>query len=138
MEQKNTGKIQAKYRYHTGLIQTKYCSGENHIKIHTHSSKYMHILFCLYWIQTCIYLIQTCLYDVCMCMYFFAHTYKVSQLLCCLYALKDTYKYKYAGSLMNLFFFRAQNALCSKTGGAIVGLLVSKQDGMVFSSSPHV
>ncbi len=33
-------------------------------------------------------------------------------------------------------FFRAQNALCSKTGGAIIGLLVSKQDGMVFSSSP--
>ena len=33
-------------------------------------------------------------------------------------------------------FFRAQNALCSKTGGAIVGLLVSKQVGMVFSSSP--
>ncbi len=25
---------------------------------------------------------------------------------------------------------------CSKTGGAIIGLLVSKQDGMVFSSSP--
>jgi hypothetical protein len=33
-------------------------------------------------------------------------------------------------------FFRAQNALCGKTGGAIIGLWVSKQDGMVFSSSP--
>ncbi len=33
-------------------------------------------------------------------------------------------------------FFRAQNALCSKTDGAIIGLLVLKQDGMVFSSSP--
>ncbi len=33
-------------------------------------------------------------------------------------------------------FFREQNALCSKTGGAIIGLRVSKQDGMVFSSSP--
>ncbi len=33
-------------------------------------------------------------------------------------------------------FFRAQNALCSKTGGTIIGLRVSKQDGMVFSSSP--
>ena len=33
-------------------------------------------------------------------------------------------------------FFRAQNALCGKTGGAIIGLRVSKQDGMVFSSSP--
>jgi hypothetical protein len=33
-------------------------------------------------------------------------------------------------------FFKAQNALCGKTGGAIIGLLVSKQDGMVFSSSP--
>jgi hypothetical protein len=31
---------------------------------------------------------------------------------------------------------RAQNALCCKTGGEIFGLLVSKQDGMVFSSSP--
>jgi hypothetical protein len=28
-----------------------------------------------------------------------------------------------------------QNALCSKTGGAIIGLWVSKQDGMVFTSS---
>jgi hypothetical protein len=61
----------------------------------------MHILFCLYWIQTCMYQIQTCLYEVCMCMYFFAHTYKISQLLCCLYVLKDTYKYKHAGSLMS-------------------------------------
>ncbi len=33
-------------------------------------------------------------------------------------------------------FFRAQNALCCKTGGAIVGLRVSKQGGMIFSSSP--
>ncbi len=32
--------------------------------------------------------------------------------------------------------FRAQNALCGKKGGAIIGLQVSKQDGMVFSSSP--
>ncbi len=32
--------------------------------------------------------------------------------------------------------FRVQNALCGKTGGAIIGLLVSKQDGMIFSSSP--
>ena len=87
-----------KFRHHTGTIQTQYCSGETHI--HTHSSKYMHILFCLYWIQTCMYLIQTCLYDVCMCMYFFPHTYEISQLLCCLYVLKDTYKYKHAGSLM--------------------------------------
>ena len=86
------------YRHHTGLIQTQYCSCENHI--HTHSSKYMHILFCLYWIQTCMYLIQTCLYDVCMCMYLFAHTYKISQLLFCMYVLKDTYTYKHAGSLM--------------------------------------
>ena len=76
----------------------QYCSGETHI--HTHSCKYMHILFCLYWIQTCMYLIQTCLYDACMCMYFFAHTYKISQLLFCLYVLKNTYKYKHAGSLM--------------------------------------
>ncbi len=58
-----------KCRHHTGLIQTQYCSGENHI--HTHSSKYMHILFCLYWIQKCMYLIQTFLFDVCMCMYLF-------------------------------------------------------------------
>ncbi len=28
------------------------------------------------------------------------------------------------------------NALCGKTGGAIIGLRVSKQDGMVFPSSP--
>jgi hypothetical protein len=35
-----------------------------------------------------------------MCMYLFAHTYKISQLLCCLYVLKDTYKYKHASSLM--------------------------------------
>ena len=35
-----------------------------------------------------------------MCMYLFAHTYKISQLLCCLYVLQDTYKYKHAGSLM--------------------------------------
>jgi hypothetical protein len=33
-------------------------------------------------------------------------------------------------------FLRAQNALCGKTGGAIIRPLVSKQDGMVFSSSP--
>jgi hypothetical protein len=33
-------------------------------------------------------------------------------------------------------FFGEQNALCGKTGEAIIGLLVSKQDGMVFSSSP--
>ena len=33
-------------------------------------------------------------------------------------------------------FFRAKNALCCKTGGAIIGLQVSKQVGMVFSSSP--
>jgi hypothetical protein len=33
-------------------------------------------------------------------------------------------------------FFRAQNALCGKTGGAIIGLRVSKQDGMAFSLSP--
>ena len=87
-------KMQTSYR----LIETQYCSGEIHI--HTHSSTYMHILYCLYWIQTCMYQIQTCLYEVCMCMYFFAHTYKISQLLCCLYVLKDTYKYKHAGSLM--------------------------------------
>jgi hypothetical protein len=87
-----------KCRHHTGSIETQYCSGEIHI--HTHSSTYMHILFCLYWIQTCMYPIQTCMYDVCMCMYFFAHTYKISQLLCCLYVLKNTYKYKHAGSLM--------------------------------------
>ena len=48
------------------------------------------------------HLIQTCLYDVCICMYLFAHTYKISQLLCCLYVLQDTYKYKQAGSLMEL------------------------------------
>jgi len=36
-----------------------------------------------------------------MCMYFFAHTYKISQLLCCLYVLKNTYKYKHARFLMN-------------------------------------
>ncbi len=30
-------------------------------------------------------------------------------------------------------FFRAQNALCSKTGGSIIGLRVSEQDGMVLS-----
>ena len=87
-----------KCRHHTGSIETQYCSGEIHT--HTHSSTYMHILFCLYWIQTCMYPIQTCMYDVCMCMYFFAHTYKISQLLCCLYVLKNTYKYKHAGSLM--------------------------------------
>jgi hypothetical protein len=29
-----------------------------------------------------------------------------------------------------------QNALCGKTDGAIIGLQVSKQDGMGFSSSP--
>jgi hypothetical protein len=34
-------------------------------------------------------------------------------------------------------FFRVQNALCGKTGGAIIGLRVSLQDGMVFSSSPN-
>ncbi len=39
-------------------------------------------------------------------------------------------------SSANLFFWRAQNALCSKTGGAIIGLWVSKQDVMIFSSSP--
>ena len=39
-------------------------------------------------------------------------------------------------SSANLFFFRAQNALCCKTGGAIIGLQVSKQDGMVSSSPP--
>ncbi len=33
-------------------------------------------------------------------------------------------------------FFRAQNALCGKMGGASIELRVSKQDGMVFSSSP--
>ncbi len=51
------------------------------------------------------YQIQTCLY-VCMMfvfvMYLFAHTYKISQLLYCLYVLKDTYKYKRAGSLMSM------------------------------------
>ena len=47
------------------------------------------------------YSIQTCLYDVCMCMYLFAHTYKISQLLLCMYVLKDTYTYKHAGSLMS-------------------------------------
>ncbi len=40
----------------------------------------------------------------------------------------------------NLFFLSAQklrqNALSGKTGGAVIGLRVSKQDGMVFSSSP--
>ncbi len=46
------------------------------------------------------YQIQTCLYDVCICMYLLAHTYKISQLLCCLYVLQDTYNYKHAGSLM--------------------------------------
>ncbi len=35
-------------------------------------------------------------------------------------------------------FFRAQNAFCGKTGRAIIGLLVSKQDGMVLSSSPNM
>ena len=35
-----------------------------------------------------------------MCMYLFAHTYKISQLLLCMYVLKDTYTYKHAGSLM--------------------------------------
>jgi hypothetical protein len=62
----------------------------------------MHILYCLYCIQTCMYQIQTCLYAVCICIYLFAHTYKISQLLCCLYVLQDTYKYKDAGSLMSL------------------------------------
>jgi hypothetical protein len=33
-------------------------------------------------------------------------------------------------------FFRAQNALCGKTGGTIIRLLVSYQNGMVFSSYP--
>ena len=36
-----------------------------------------------------------------MCMYLFAHTYKISQLLLCMYVLKDTYTYKHAGSLMD-------------------------------------
>ena len=36
-----------------------------------------------------------------MCMYLFAHTYKISQLLLCMYVLKDTYTYKHAGSLMS-------------------------------------
>ena len=56
------------------------------------------------------YPIQTCMYDVCMCMYFFAHTYKISQLLCCLYVLKNTYKYKHAGSLMCLDERKSFNA----------------------------
>ena len=38
-----------------------------------------------------------------MCMYLFAHTYKISQLLLCMYVLKDTYTYKHAGSLMSRF-----------------------------------
>ncbi len=33
----------------------------------------------------------------------------------------------------NLLFYRAQNALCGKTGRAIIGLLVSKQDGTSIS-----
>jgi hypothetical protein len=85
-------------------MQTSYRLNRNAIlfRWNPHSCKYMHILFCLYWIQTCMYQIQTCLYEVCMCMYFFAHTYKISQLLCCLYVLKNTYKYKHARFLMKL------------------------------------
>jgi hypothetical protein len=33
-------------------------------------------------------------------------------------------------------FFRLQLELCGKTAGAIIGLRISEQDGMVFSSSP--
>jgi hypothetical protein len=33
-------------------------------------------------------------------------------------------------------FLRAQNALCGKTGEAVIGLRVSEQDGMFFSSFP--
>ncbi len=33
-------------------------------------------------------------------------------------------------------FFRVQNALCGKTGETIIGLRVSKQDGMISSLSP--
>ena len=40
-----------------------------------------------------------------MCMYLFAHTYKISQLLLCMYVLKDTYTYKHAGSLMETLGF---------------------------------
>ena len=68
MEQKNTGKIQAKYRYHTGLIQT-------------HTGTYTHVCMCLYIaqdrfkinaefrqntdkIQTSYMQIQTCMYEL--------------------------------------------------------------------------
>ncbi len=37
--------------------------------------------------------IQTCLFDVCMCMYRFAHTYKINQLVCCLYQTVCAHKY---------------------------------------------
>ena len=58
------------------------------------------------------YSIQTCLYDVCMCMYLFAHTYKISQLLLCMYVLKDTYTYKHAGSLMDQSHPKKDNDVC--------------------------
>ncbi len=68
------------------------------------------------------YHIQTCLYDVCMCMYFFAHTYKISQLLCCLYVLKDTYTYKHhdAGSLMGGVRAAADQLLFEQDGEGLV------------------
>jgi hypothetical protein len=86
--------IQTSYRLNTN---TTLFMGESH----THSSKDMHILICLYVKQTSMYLIQTCMYDVCMCMNLFAHAYKISQLLLCLYVPKNTYKYKHAGFLMS-------------------------------------
>jgi hypothetical protein len=41
-------------------------------------------------------------------------------------------------NLRQSVFFRAQNALCRKTVGAIIGLRVSKQDGMVFLFVPNM
>ncbi len=69
---------------------------------------------------------QTCLYAVCICMYLFAHIYKISQLLCCLYVLQDTYNYKHAGSLMLKY-----NQIVAVYDAAVTAL----QQGPTFLSS---
>ena len=60
-----------------------------------------------------------------MCMYLFAHTYKISQLLLCMYVLKDTYTYKHAGSLM----------LSSSTAGEFQGD-ISRRGGAARKQRP--
>ena len=52
-----------------------------------------------------------------MCMYLFAHTYKISQLLLCMYVLKDTYTYKHAGSLMKIVKAGVAGPAASDRGG---------------------